>query len=52
MARGLRKEWFKGPRSIIEAVDNRGQRVVRLGKRGGPVIQQIVELRLIPKEKA
>lgn len=46
---GLRTAWEKGPRELVEAVDNRGKTITRLGKKGGPVIKQRVVKCLIPK---
>lgn len=48
---GLRREWHRGPRSVVQGTDNRGRPIMRLGKRGGPVVEQSVELWLIPKER-
>lgn len=49
---GFRRVWVKGPRSTVESIDNKGKVVQRVGKRGGPVIEQVVELHLVPKERA
>ena len=46
---GLRREWVKGERKLVEGVTAQGRTVTRLGKNGGPVIEQHVELRLVPK---
>lgn len=48
---GLRKKWYRGPHALSVGIGNRGQNVVRLGKNGGPVIKQVVELHLVPKER-
>lgn len=47
---GYRRVWVKGPRQTIESTDTKGNTVVRRGKNGGPVIDQRVELHLVPKE--
>lgn len=45
----MRKVWTKGPRTVVTARDKSGREIVRTGKRGGPVVRQDVELRLVPK---
>lgn len=49
LLRGLRCVWERGPRSVTTARDQRGNEVVRTGKRRGPVVQQDVALCLVPK---
>lgn len=46
----FRRTWVKGERKTVGSVDSKGRHVPRLGKNGGPVIAQLVELHLIPKE--
>jgi hypothetical protein len=46
----MRRVWVRGPRGFLTGIDNKGRSVVRLGKNGGPVIQQRVDLILVPKK--
>jgi hypothetical protein len=46
---GMRREWVKGPRTFVEGASAKGKVVQRLGKNGGPVVEQHVELWLVPK---
>lgn len=48
--RGLRVVWVKGERTPVTGKDQKGKTIVRTGKNGGPVIQQLVTKRLVPKE--
>lgn len=50
--RGLRKSWEKGPRTFVSGMDRGGKSVLRTGKRGGPVVEQLVVLVLSPKGQA
>lgn len=50
MARGMRVRWEKGERALVTGKDTKGKTIVRTGKNGGPVVQQQVVKRLIPKE--
>lgn len=47
--RGLGVRWEIGPRSLVTGMNQQGKVVVRNGKNGGPVIQQLVVKVLFPK---
>jgi hypothetical protein len=45
----MQKIWVKGERKLLVSKDTKGRETVRLGKNGGPVVQQEVTLILAPK---
>lgn len=52
MSNGLRRVLIRGPRETVESKTSKGQVTVAVGKNGGPIIKQDVELVLVPKEQA
>ncbi len=49
MSKGLRTEWVKGPRSMKMVSEHGKEPRPLLGKNKGPIIEQRVTKRMVPK---
>jgi len=45
----MRRVWERGPRTFVQAKDQKGKTMTLLGKNGGPVIKQSVVMCLVPR---